>query len=138
MFSILNIEKINFSLKNFFGNKKILFIDDDIEKFDRVRQLKNQGYDVDELKDLDSIDSSRVKRADLIFVDFNGVGTTLSKKEQGVGIIKMLRSKYKNKKKLILFSSYSLKLDMMPKEADDWIAKDASLDEFIEIIQKYI
>lgn len=138
MFSILNIEKINFSLKNFFGNKKILFIDDDIEKFDRVRQLKNQGYDVDELKDLDSIDSSRVKRADLIFVDFKGVGTTLSKKEQGVGIIKMLRSKYKNKKKLILFSSYSLKLDMMPKEADDWIAKDASLDEFIEIIQKYI
>ncbi|MFP4514520.1 MAG: hypothetical protein ACLFNO_00750 [Parcubacteria group bacterium] len=146
--NLFKFENNNFNLKDLLlfwrKNKKhdksnvhILFVDD--EDFAIVSNLKKAGWVVDKIKDLKNIEDEVVKRAQIIFVDFKGVGKTLSENEEGIGIIKSLKNTYKDSKRVILYSGhnrFSLKDDI--KSADNYLAKNSDTYEFIKIITEEI
>ena len=114
----------------------ILFIDDNIEKFEIPGLLKNHGYTVHTLTDIKSIDCTEVKKSRVIFVDYKGVGREFG--DQGIGVIKSIKKRYKGWKKVILYSSYSFKLSKDIDAADEKIDKNAPLEDFIALVEKYI
>lgn len=146
--NLFKFENNNFNLKDFlfFWKKKnkfdksnvhILFVDD--EDFAIVSNLKKAGWIVDKVKDLKNIEDDIVKRSQIIFVDFKGVGKTLSENEEGIGIIKSLKNTYRDSKRVILYSGhnrFSLKDDI--KSADNYLAKNSDTYEFIKMINEEI
>ncbi len=118
--------------------KNILFIDDEIEDFEIVNTLRKNKYTIDTLEDVEDLEEEKIKNAKIIFVDFKGVGKKFGK-QQGIDLIKALKAKYKNKKTIILFSAhsgFSLSYDL--QAGDDNIAKNASTQDFINMINKYL
>ena len=119
-------------------NYRILFIDDNHKEFKMVSQLKKSGWiNTKSVKDVIDLDDPKVKEADLIFVDINGVGTKLFK-DQGLGLAAALKERYKEKT-IILYSSdpegdrFNKKL----KKVDDSLPKNADPYEFISMIEQY-
>lgn len=79
----------------------ILFIDDD-ENFNVVQILKDSGWKYTYTTiDIKSIDIPQVRRADVLFVDINGVGKLLKLTYEGLDLALMLKQKYPNKKVII-------------------------------------
>ncbi len=116
--------------------KKVLFIDDEYKDFPIIDSLKENNYDVGAVADITNIHDPEIKKAKIIFVDYKGVGTKFGKK-QGVDLMKALKKKYP-KKKFILFSSHKgFSMDYDFNEADKMINKNAPLDDFMSIIDKY-
>lgn len=117
---------------------RILFIDDKHREFKMVSQLKKAGWiNTKAVKDVVDLDDPKVKEADLIFVDINGVGTQLFE-DQGLGLAAALKDRYKEKA-IILYSSdpegdrFNVKL----KKVDDSLPKNADPYEFISMIEQY-
>ena len=103
-----------------------------------VSQLKKSGWiNTKSVKDIIDLDDPKVKEADLIFVDINGVGTKLFK-DQGLGLAAALKERYQEKA-IILYSSdpegdrFNKKL----KKVDDSLPKNADPYEFISMIEQY-
>lgn len=118
--------------------KNILFIDDEIEDFEIVNTLRKNKYTIDTLEDVEDLEEEKIKNAKIIFVDFKGVGKKFGK-QQGIDLIKALKAKYKNKKTIILFSAHSgFNLSHDLQAGDDNIAKNASTQDFINMINKYL
>ncbi len=88
------------------------------------------------MKDIENLEDNVVKNAKIIFVDFKGVGRKFGN-QQGIDLIKALKKKYKNKKTVILFSAHNFNLTKEIDAGDDRIAKNASLQDFIDMIKKY-
>ncbi len=117
--------------------KNILFVDDEIKDFEIVNTLKKNKYTIDTLEDVEDLEEEKIKKAKIIFVDFKGVGKKFGK-DQGIALIKALKAKYKKKKTIILFSAHSrFNLSHDLKAGDDSIAKNASTQDFIDMINKY-
>jgi len=117
--------------------KNILFIDDEIKDFEIVNTLKRNKYPIETLEDVEDLGEEKIKNAKIIFVDFKGVGRKFGR-HQGIDLIKALKDKYKNKKTIILFSAHSgFSLSHDLQAGDDTIAKNASLQDFIDMIKKY-
>lgn len=119
-------------------NYRILFIDDKHREFKMVSQLKKSGWiNTKAVKDVVDLDDPKVKEADLIFVDINGVGTQLFE-DQGLGLAAALKDRYQEKA-IILYSSdpegdrFNVKL----KKVDDSLPKNADPYEFISMIEQY-
>lgn len=55
-------------------------------------------------KDIDRLDSDKLKQADIIFVDIQGVGKLLEFSLEGLGLMKAIKERYPTKK-LILYSA---------------------------------
>ena len=117
---------------------RILFIDDKHREFKMVSQLKKSGWiNTKAVKDVVDLDDPKVKEADLIFVDINGVGTQLFE-DQGLGLAAALKDRYQEKA-IILYSSdpegdrFNVKL----KKVDDSLPKNADPYEFISMIEQY-
>jgi ActR/RegA family two-component response regulator len=118
--------------------KSVLFIDDEINDFEIVNTLKQNKFNIETMEDVEDLEDEKIKKAKIIFVDFKGVGKKFGK-HQGIDLIKALKSKYKNKKSIILFSAHSgFSLSHDLKAGDDSIAKNASTQDFINIINKYL
>ncbi|KAF3983656.1 MAG: hypothetical protein HFP81_06495 [Methylococcales symbiont of Hymedesmia sp. n. MRB-2018] len=118
--------------------KNILFIDDEIKDFEIVNTLRKNKYTIDTLEDVEDLEGEKIKKAKIIFVDFKGVGKKFGK-QQGIDLIKALKAKYKKKKTIILFSAHSgFSLSHDTKAGDDSIAKNASTQDFIDMINKYL
>ena len=109
--NIFNFENLSFGFKNFFSRKKkhfdksnvqILFVDDEVDDFPVIQNLKEAGWSVEGIKDIQNIEDITVRRSQVIFVDYKGVGQTLSEREQGIGLIKLLKETYKDSKMLLL------------------------------------
>lgn len=115
-------------------NIHILFIDD--EEFPIIENLKDGGWSIEKIDDLKNIEDDRVIRSQIIFVDYKRVGRSISKKEEGIGIVKALKGKYGKSKRIILYSGhnrFSLGHDI--KAADNFLPKNADSYEFIQMIE---
>jgi len=115
---------------------RILFVDDEHAKFKMVSILKKAGWkNTNSIKDITDLDDSRAKESDFIFVDINGVGTTLFK-DQGLGLASALKKKYPEK--IIIIYSDETTGDRFHKalrEVDDCLPKNAEPYQFINLIE---
>lgn len=132
------IRKIKPKLKK--EQLQILFIDD--ETMPIVEILRKAGYQVRKKQSVLSEDDIDIKNSHVIFVDYNGVGGKLSD-QQGAGVIKRIREKYRKTKYLVLYTAQP----NLPTEtvtlgfldyADAKMRKSASKDEFIGQLDKAI
>jgi len=146
-FNIFNLEngKFNLNFQNIFKKKtkidkinaNILFVDD--EDFPVVAKLKEAGWSVTKIKDIKNIQDEDVQKAHVIFVDYKGVGKSLSETAQGIGIIKAIKNTYGDSKRVILYSGYgrfNLGLDL--RAADNQLSKNSDVYEFITMIESEI
>ncbi len=123
-------------LKN---NIYILFIDDDT-KFKVVNILKTAGYNnVKIIKDVKSLNLDDVKKADILFIDIQGVGKKMDFKDEGLGLASALMQKYGVTKKYVIYSSETNgdRFNHVLREADDFLSKDADPYQFESIIEKF-
>lgn len=125
------------SLQDIKNRSHILFIDD--QKFDVVDRIREDGWAVDTMKDIKSLSDNKIVRAQVIFVDYKGVGLFISPKEGGLGLIKALKSAY-TKKRVILYSGYTeFSLDELQHEiADDMLPKNSEPFVYIEKIERNV
>lgn len=128
----------NVSVDDIKKHIQILFVDDK-DDFKIIDILREIGYRVDYAPDILDIDDSKIKNADIVFLDINGVGVAMKFKNQGMGLCGALRSRYGNAKKLILYSGETLGdiFDPDAKKADATLPKDSDLYQFISYITQY-
>ena len=115
---------------------RILFIDDEHTKFRTVSILKKAGWKhTKSVKDITDLDDYRVKEADFIFVDINGVGKTLFD-DQGLGLASALKDKYP-KKKIIIYSAETKgdRFHEALRKVDTCLSKDADPYQFINLLE---
>lgn len=117
---------------------RLLFIDDNHKEYKMVSILKKYGWtNTKSVKDITDLDDPIVLEADIIFVDINGVGTTLFQ-DQGLGLASALKKKYPNKK-IIIYSSETTgdRFHRALREVDDCLYKDAEPYQFINLIENF-
>lgn len=115
---------------------RILFVDDEHTKFKMVSILKKAGWkNTKSIKDITDLDDQRAKEADFIFVDINGVGTTLFE-DQGLGLASALKKKYQEKI-IVLYSDETTgdRFHKALREVDDCLPKNAEPYQFINLIE---
>ncbi len=132
------------NLKNLFkesytkDNVNILFIDD--LDMPVVESLRKANYKVKKVKDIKDVDDADVKNAQIIFVDFDGVGKSISPLHQGAGLVKELKSKYGTSKFVVLYTAQPT----MPADttmsslftiADARMRKDSDVTDFTDQIR---
>ncbi len=118
------------------GSVHVLFIDD--QKFDNVDVLRNAGWkNTKSIKDIKAIDCPEVLAADVIFVDINGVGTSLFPKEQGLGVAVQIKSRY-SEKCVVVYSAQPQELHKALSQVDAILPKNAEPYEYISILENYI
>lgn len=106
---------------------RILFIDNESLR-DKIRGLKNAGWDnVTQIKDVENIDSPDIRDANVVFVDYKGIGG--GEKEQGLAVITALKTRYGEEKWLILFTAYNVPVTAFEKGANDYLAKNSGTYE---------
>jgi hypothetical protein len=117
------------------GNTKILFIDD--ETFPIVKNLYTQaGWNASSIRDLKNLQDPIVVSAQIIFVDYEGVGKILYPTEKGLGIVKALKETYGDSKRVILYSAHNtFGVNAEFEIADGRIPKNSDLYEFIKVIE---
>ena len=117
---------------------KILFIDDD-KKFNIVKIFKDSKWkNTNSTTDIKSVDEPKVKEADIIFVDINGVGKLLVCKDEGLDIALMLKQKYPNKK--IIIYSANKDNDNFHKAwdlCDFKLEKNALSYQYLSLVEQY-
>lgn len=104
---------------------RILFIEDDV--FKKNSNLKDFGWKVSQINKVDNLDIDEIKNANIIFVDYKGVGEPSG--DQGLGVVQNLREMYGKNKWIIFYSAHKLPLDVYGKGADDFLAKNATVYE---------
>lgn len=145
-FNIINInfEKIILKLSDIFkrknkfdkSNLRILFIDDQIDDFPVVQNLKNANWSVETMKEIESINDEKIANSQIIFVDYKGVGRKLAEKDQGLGIIKLLKEEYGDTKRVILYSAYHrFSVEIIDGCYDNHLLKNSDTGKFIEMIK---
>lgn len=117
------------------GNIPILFIDD--KKVSFISAMKKAGYEsIKWLKDCDKIDCEFVASSDIIFVDINGVGTSLFPQEQGLGLAKAIKQKFPGKC-IVIYSAEPQYLKNDFRMLDAMLPKNSEPYEFIKIIDDW-
>lgn len=120
-------------------NANILFIDDlDMPVFEN---LKRAGYKVKKIRDVKNVDDADVQYAQIIFVDFDGVGKFVSPQHQGAGLAKEIKTKYLATKYVVLYTAQpTLPADTVMKElfnaVDARLRKDADVTDFTDQIRE--
>jgi len=116
---------------------QILFIDDN--QFDVVEILRDAGWNnTKQIFDIDSLDSSDITNAHILFVDIQGVGVALKFKNEGLGLIKALKKKYPTKQ-VIIYSAekHGDRFHESLSLADARLFKNADPFEFQSLVEKY-
>lgn len=109
---------------------KILFIDD--KECQIVTNLRRNNFDVRKIDDVSSPATDvNVQWANIIFVDYKGVGKKLFGKKEGLGLINELKRVYKNSKRYVIYSTIQ---DFEGLVNFSYIRKNASYDEYISRI----
>jgi Ni,Fe-hydrogenase maturation factor len=115
----------------------ILFIDDDV-KFKVVEILKNAGWHYTSIvKDVTTLHDDAVTRANILFIDINGVGKKLGFKDEGLGLALALKNRYPEKK-VVIYSADTRaeRFHEAWKKADEYLAKNADPYEFQQIVEQ--
>ncbi|MCL2290724.1 MAG: response regulator [Bacteroidetes bacterium] len=118
---------------------RILFIDDKHRDFNIVSILKKSDWiNTKSVVDIKDLDDPKVIEADIIFVDINGVGSTLFK-DQGLGLASALKKKYTSKK-IIIYSAESTgdRFHKALREVDGCLNKDAEPYQFVNLIEELL
>lgn len=102
-----------------------------------MSNIRQAGWNVKQLREIENLDSEVLKNADIIFVDYKDVGAILTPTEEGIGLLKVLKRKYTDKH-IIFFSGYA---GFIPGHefhdiADGWIQKNADPYIYIERIEE--
>lgn len=103
-----------------------------------VSILKKSGWiNTKSVKDVIDLDDPKVNEADIIFVDINGVGTTMFQ-DQGLGLASALKKKYESKK-IILYSAEITgdRFHRALREVDGCLSKNAEPYQFINLIEEF-
>ena len=115
----------------------ILFIDD--EKFNMIKILKTAGWpNIDYRKDVVNLDDNAVLTANVVFVDINGVGTTLFR-NQGLGLAAAIKDKHPEKY-VVIYSAESdgNRFDNDLRKVDACLPKNAEPMQFMNLIEEYM
>lgn len=113
----------------------VLFVDD--EDFSTLLQsIRDAGWSVNQIADVTNFNCPEIERANIIFMDYIGVGHALTPTGQGIGLLKELKRRYPEKY-LIFYSGYA---GFIPGHefhgiADAWIAKNSDPYVFIDQIE---
>ncbi len=116
---------------------QILFIDD--QKFDVVEILKKAGWNhTKQISDVESLDSMDIINSHLLFVDIQGVGKILKFSDEGLGLIKALKTKYPTKP-IIIYSAEKRgnRFHKGLSLADARLYKNADSFEFQSLVEKF-
>lgn len=114
---------------------KILFIDD--EEFEYIDLVREAGWNASQIHDIKNPDDETVKSADIIFLDYIGVGQSLAPTNQGLGLLKFLKDKYPEKT-IIFYSAHAgFTLGDEFNIADDWLYKGADAIVFLQKIEEH-
>lgn len=107
---------------------RILFIDDlDLKK--KIKNLKNAGWQrIAQIKTAPNIDIDEIQNADIIFVDYKGIGE-LETEEQGLSILSALKKRYQDSKYLILYSAHDVPIQTFSRGAHDYLSKNSKIYE---------
>ncbi len=116
---------------------KIVFVDN--EEFGVVDTVKRNGWlNTELIKDIETLDSTTIKEAHVIFLDIHGVGKKLGFSEEGRGLLKALKDKYPEKK-VVAYSAQKEGIidvfDKAMKKADERISKNADSYEFLHTLE---
>ncbi len=122
---ILSVEEIR-------NKAKILFIDD--KECPVVINLQRNNFDVRKVDDVENTQDVNVLWANLVFVDYKGVGQTLAGKKEGLGLINLLEKDHPEKRYII----YSSIQDFDGVVNYPYIRKNAEYDEFVSLISEEI
>ena len=113
----------------------ILFIDDNHLSLPIISILKNIGWkNTTSVVDVTDLEDDKVKKADIMFVDINGVGSTFE--YEGLGLSSALKKRYPEKK-IVIYSAYEPD-DIFYKvrsEVDGHLSKNADPYEFTSLIE---
>ncbi|HFD6666152.1 TPA: response regulator transcription factor [Morganella morganii] len=115
----------------------ILFIDD--KKFLVTDILVSSGWsNTRAIKDVTSMNQKEIRDSDIIFVDIQGVGIKMKFAEEGLGLAKVLKERYPDKK-IIVYSAEQTgnRFHETLKLVDDFLPKDADPYLFEEIIERF-
>jgi len=112
----------------------VLFIDD--EDFNYIDRIKEAGWNVNQIRDLTSLEDDHLKRSHIIFLDYVGVGKSLAPSEQGIGLLKAIKLKYPEKI-IIFYSGHAgFSLGQEFHMADDWMPKNSDPYIFLQKIEE--
>ena len=122
---IINPKEINYYKET----AKILFIDD-LDLKNKIGNLVNAGWkNVSQITEADNIDAKEILEANVIFVDYKGVGKKL--KEKGLAVAGAIKNRYANNKWVILYSAHPLPIPVggFDKKANTSLAKNSDIYE---------
>lgn len=110
-------------------NLQILFIDDDEESTtDKIKNIQEYGWErVKLITDAKDIFSADIREAEIIFVDFHGIGN--DNPDQGLDVLSALKKQYGDTKWLILFTSYDVPVTTYDRGANDYALKNSTMYE---------
>lgn len=122
-FSNDEFEKIKFKAR-------IALIDD--EEIPHVKRLQRDGYNIVDYSDIIEIDDFIRKKYHVVILDIQGVGSTLSEKSEGWGLLKYLKNESPHTI-VIMFTGadWSItKYKTLADSADDFLGKDLEFLDF--------
>jgi hypothetical protein len=114
---------------------RILFVDDD-RRFKIVSLLRKLGWsNVEIVSDIQRLDVDKLKLADIVFLDIQGVGRRLGFADEGLGLARAIRHAYPEKK-IVIYSAVTGHDPFAPgfRVADDRLSKNAEPYEFEKTI----
>jgi hypothetical protein len=142
MFSFLKLKKKKLPIRRLDEIKticKILFIDD--HSFKIVDTLTNHGWrNVRRIPDVTDLDQSEVSEAHILFVDIQGVGKKLRFEDEGLGLLKALRSRYPTKFLIVYSSEEAGKVNAFHETfniVDFQLRKNSDHYQFQTIIERF-
>jgi DNA-binding response OmpR family regulator len=109
---------------------RIAIVDD--EEIPHVKRLQQDGYNVTEFSDIEEMDGFIRKKYNVVVLDIQGVGKTLSPETEGWGILKYLKHECPHTVILVFtgadwsITKYKSQADL----ADDFIGKDLEFLDF--------
>lgn len=116
---------------------RVLFVDD--KNFTVLNILIKSGWvNAKRIKDVNSLDDVDIRKANIIFVDIQGVGKALQFKDEGLGLIVALKNKYPEKR-IIVYSAESTgdRFHEGLSVADATLRKNADPYEFQMLVEKF-
>ncbi|MBR5019498.1 MAG: hypothetical protein IKX53_07710 [Bacteroidales bacterium] len=108
---------------------RIIVIDD--QPFPYSENLRKHGFNIEQLRDLETLDS--ISSYEIVLCDVQGVGTTFHQELQGAYLVKEIRKRFPFKF-IISYTAYDndARYTALLKSADLSIVKDENTDIWVE------
>ncbi len=119
-------------------NTNILIIDDEVQ-FKLPKIFRDSGWIHTKLvPDVNSVNAIEIVEADILFVDVQGVGKELGFKDEGLGLVAAIKTKYPHKK-VIIYSviAEGNRFHDAFNLCDGCLSKDADPYQFECLVEKF-